>query len=387
MMNDKEVGELRRRIKLEKNNITHIHGCYVNENGEAISVFKQPMSLIQQADAESYLALLRRTLSGVLGKNLLDVAFSTQQVMEGEEHKLLMELKNSALKDDAVVQAFFERVMKTQVLEGNYLILLAYDSYDVPYRTGNDEILDDGSSDVFAHLLCAICSVKMTKPALSYCVDENEFHNSQTGWVVSAPELGFLFPAFDDRRANIHNALCYTRDIGDNHDTFMDAIFNTHPPMPAAVQEETFRSILHETLAEECSFEVVQAVHEHLSEKIDTHKANKVLEPLVINKFDVQEALHNCGVSDERMTSFKEKYEQEFGADANITPHNLVNPKKFEVRTPDVVIQVNPDRSDLIEIRDINGTKYIMICANEGVEVNGVNVHIAQEESTDEAPF
>ena len=131
-MNDKEVGEIRRRLRLEKNTISHIRGCYVNENGEAISVFNQSMSLIAQADAESYLALLRRTLSGILGKNLIDIAFTTQQVMEGDEHRLLMALKNSALKDDQAVDEFFHRIMQTHPLEGNYLILLAHDHYDVP---------------------------------------------------------------------------------------------------------------------------------------------------------------------------------------------------------------------------------------------------------------
>ena len=53
------------------------------------------------------------------------------------------------------------------------------------------------------------------------------------------------------------------------------------------------------------------------------------------------------------------------------------NSKQFEVCTPDVTIRVNPERSDLLETRVIDGKKYILIRAEEGVEVNGVQIHIS----------
>ena len=60
-----------------------------------------------------------------------------------------------------------------------------------------------------------------------------------------------------------------------------------------------------------------------------------------------------------------------------VSPRNLIDARRFEVRTPDVVIKVNPERADLIQTRVIGGIKYIMISAEEAVEVNGVSVHIA----------
>ena len=53
----------------------------------------------------------------------------------------------------------------------------------------------------------------------------------------------------------------------------------------------------------------------------------------------------------------------------------------FEVKTPDVSIKVAPDRSDLIETRVIGGIKYILINAEENVEVNGVSIRIGDKES------
>ena len=377
-MNEKELSEIRRRLRPDKNNIAHIHGCYVNEKREVISLFSQPFMLMPKEESEAYLSLFKRTLSGTVHKNLLDISFDTKQVMGSEEHTLLMALKNSALKDENAVQAFYERVVQNVSLDGNYLILLTHDIYDVPYRSSDGERQNDASNEVFSYVLCSICPVKVAKPSLRYYISENEFHNRETGWIVSAPEMGFMFPTFDDRRTNIYNAMYYTRDTESSHTDFVEAVFRTEAPVPAGVQKTTFQSILSNALEEDCNYEVVQAIHEQLCERIEEHKVNKEV-PMEITKNDVRKALAVCGVPPQRIEAFDERYDAEFGADTNLSPKNIVDSKQFEIRTPDVMIRVSPERSDLIETRIINGTKYILLCADEGVEVNGVNIHFPDE--------
>ena len=191
-MNEKEVAEIRRRFRADRSAITHIQGCYVNEAKEIVSRFDQSLAMMTPEETEKLLALLRRTLSGSLGKNLMDITFATKQVVEGEEHRLLMALRNSRLTDEEAVQTLFQRVIQSLELEGSYLILLAHDAYDVPYRGGDGEELADGSDQVFSYILCSICPVKQTKPALSYYVHENAFHSLTANWVISPPEVGFL---------------------------------------------------------------------------------------------------------------------------------------------------------------------------------------------------
>ena len=216
----------------------------------------------------------------------------------------------------------------------------------------------------------------MTKPALGYSAYENTFRTIAENAIVGSPELGFMFPSFDDRAANIYNALYYSRNIAESHEEFVDAVFKSEIPMPAAIQKETFDSILEDTVSEDCSYEVVQAVHEQLSGMIEEHKANKE-EPLVISKRTVKGVLESCGIPETRVAAFEEKYDDAFGADTQLSPRNIVDTKQFEVRTPDITIKVNPERSDLVETRVIDGKKYILIRADEGVEVNGVNIHIS----------
>ena len=210
-MNEKEISEIRRRFRHDKSNIQKIRGCYVNEKGEIISEFDQSLSLMSEADSESLLKIIKRTLSGSIGKNLIDIEFTTQQVCDSEEHKLLMDLRETELENDDLVQQLYEKIIKTIKFDGNYLILLAFDKYDIPVIRKDGFGKEDESDEIFAYYLCSICPVKQIKSALGFYASENEFRNIRQDYVVSAPELGFMFPAFDDRSANIYNALYYTK--------------------------------------------------------------------------------------------------------------------------------------------------------------------------------
>lgn len=376
-MNEKEIAELRRRFRADKSSISRVRGCYVNEKREIISQFDQSLGLLGQTESEQLLSTLRKTLSGTLGKNLLDIPFDTRQVVEGDQHKLLMTLRNSALRDEEAVSVFYQRVIQSLDLEGNYLILLVQDDYDVPYRSKDDQRQDDASSEVFRYILCSICPVKQTKEALSYYVYENAFHSISADWVVSAPEMGFLFPSFDERSTNLYDALYYCKDTSQVHPDFVEAMFHAPAPMPAAEQMETFQTLLEDTLSDECRYQVVQSVHGQLREMIEEHKANKVEEPLVVDKGTVRRVLEHSGVSEEHVEAFEERYDDAFGADADLSPRNLVDTKQLEITTPDVTIKVAPDRGDLVETRLIDGARYILIRAEEGVAVNGVPIQIS----------
>lgn len=379
-MNDKEIGEIRRHLRRDRSNITKIYGCFVNDNKEIITEFSQSTGIMPENEGDKYFALFKRVLSGSVGKNLIDITFKTSQVAGSPEHKLLMDLRESKLGDDELLHSFFQKIIDSVTLEGNYLILIGCDSYDVPFK-GKDDLSDsDKSEEVYTYLICAICPVKQTKPNLHYVPEEKLFHDGAMNQPVSAPVLGFLFPAFDNRATNIYKALYYTHDIKVSQDALIEALFNTPVPMPAAEQKKCFEALLTTALGDECNLDVVQTVHDQLCQRIELHKEAKVPEPLMIAKADVKEALASCGVSEEHLAKFCVDYDETFGFEADLHPKNIIDSKRFEIKTPDVSIKVDPTRSDLIETRVIGGVKYIMICADENVEVNGVSIHIDEQE-------
>ena len=375
-MNEREISEIRRRFRPDKSNISKVRGCYVSDKGEILTTFTQSVNLMLEDEKEKVLAVLKKSLSGGLGKNLTDVVFPTKSVMEGQEHKLLTKLRDSALEDEDAADELFQKVIETVHMDTNYLILLASDAYDVPFKGKDGGDFADGSDQVYRYILCAICPVKLSKSALSFHSQDQEFHNSKTDWIVAAPELGFLFPAFDDRSTNLYGALTYTRDTGDNHEEFVHAVFGTQAPMAAKHQQQEFQALLGNTLAEDCSIQVVQTVHAQFSDMIQAHKESRDKEPLLISKPEVNHMLKTCGIPEKRVEAFNKEFDEVFGEHADLSPRNLVNPRQFHVITPDVKIQVAPEKRELIETRVLGGVKYILIRAEEGVEVNGVPVSI-----------
>ena len=63
-MNQKEVSELRRRWRPEKNAVSRIYGCYVNSNKEIVSDLDESLGTMPEEEAEKYLGLLKKSLSG-----------------------------------------------------------------------------------------------------------------------------------------------------------------------------------------------------------------------------------------------------------------------------------------------------------------------------------
>ncbi len=379
-MNEKEIGEIRRRVRRDRSNMTAIYGCYVNGQKEIVSEFKQSTGIMPENEAEKYFGLLKRTLSGTVGKNLIDICFKTSQVANSPEHKLLMDLRSTGLKDENLRAELYTKIIQSVNFDDGFLILIGCDSYDVPFKSSDDETQADASNETYTYLLCAVCPVKQTKSNLRYVAENKEFHDGGISQVPAAPEVGFLFPAFDNRATNIYNALFYTHSPKQNYEELANSLFCVTVPQPAAEQKKSFEALLGASLKDECSLEVVQTVHEQLCQSIELHKESKVAEPLLISKEQVKHSLEECGVSQKNIAKFSVDYDEVFGFDAQLHPKNIINNKRFEIKTPDVTIQVSPERADLIETRIIDGVKYILICADESVEVNGVPITIEDKE-------
>ncbi len=376
-MTEKELREIKRRFRPEKSNIPKIVGCFVNGNKQIISRISQSIGVSDSVVSEKLLGVMKKTLSGSLGTNLTDISFSTKQVSESEEHKLLMGLVKSRLSDVDLLEQFYTRVTESLNFDSNYVILLANDVYDV-FSYGKDGE-ESGSSEVFSYVICAVCPVKSMPETLSFKEADSLFHALSASALLASPELGFMFPAFDDRKTNIYNALYYTRSISENYKDFTQNVFASEPKMTPKMQKATFNGCLSDVLADECSFEVVRSVHAQIGEMIESHKESRDPEPLMITKETVKTVLAGCGIGDEKIEQLDKSFDENFGKNAELSPKNIVSVKKFEVTTPEVSIKVDPEHRDLVSTQVINNVKYVMIRVDGGVEVNGINITIDGE--------
>lgn len=375
-MNKKEIREIRRRFNPDYDSISRVYGCYVNAAGQIVSRMDLSVGIMEKDEAEMYLKLLKKGISGTLGKNLMDIEFSTKQAEDSEEHKLLQALRLTHLQDEALREAFYQRIIESVNMgEDSYVILMASDSYDVPYKGSDDAVWDEGSDEVFNYFVCCICPVKDAKAALSYQAEEQSFRGAHMGHVLTAPEIGFLFPAFDDRAANIYNLLYYSKNTSEIHEEFLKGMFCTEKvPMSAGFQKNLFGTVLSDALGTDCDLEVVKAVHGQIREIVQIHKESKDPELPELYIEDIDEILENGGVPEEKIQIFNESCEKQFGASAVLNPENLMETRRFEMATPEVKIKVDPDYVHCIKTEIIDGSKYILIPVGEGVEVNGIDI-------------
>jgi Uncharacterized component of anaerobic dehydrogenases len=271
---------------------------------------------------------------------------------------------------------FYEKIRSTYRSEETYVILLLHDVWDIPKKLKDGTVEEDAETTMFSYILCALCPVKLQSGGLAYLAQENIFGTKGADLMVGAPENGFMFPAYEDGGANIYGALYYSRKTDDIAEDLMTVLFGETLPLPADTQQHAICSMLQESLGRECSLDVVQSVRDHVREKIEEKKLEKDPETPKISVNDLSDAMESCGVSAQRVEDFRRQYENTLGLYSEIPAVNVVAPKKLEVRTPDVVIKVAPDRGDLVQTRVIDGLKYILIRAEDGVELNGINISI-----------
>lgn len=376
-MNAKEIGEIKRRIRRDRTNMTVIYGCYVRDNGEIISTFKSSVALMPEPEVDKYMKFLKGALGGTHGKTLNDITFSTKQVSEKTaQHTLLMDLRQTGLDDEDKRNELFAAIIPTVQMKTNYLILIGCDTYDVPFKTSDDVSHAEAGDEAFTYLLCSICPVKTTTPSLHYVHEESKFHDGGILQAASTPVLGFLFPAFDNRSTNIYGALLYNKDTKNDQQDFVEAVFGTKTPDAADRQKEGFNALLVSQLDEDCSMDVLQTIHERAAQTMQMAKESKSPDIVTVDRNAIESMLNESGVDETRINDFGDAFEDTFGEGAMVPLTNLIDTKHCVIKTAAAVIKVDADRSHRIEIKTIGGQTFICVPADGEVEMNGIPVSI-----------
>ena len=371
-MNKKEIAEIKKQPNSTRQTITRICGCYVSAEKEKITTFSQSFGILEEEEIFKYLDIFKKSLSGTLGKNLLNMEFPVESEEEGGTEKFLYDLRQSHLEDDGLLDEFYDKVIDSYITGESYLILLIANAYDVPGR-GSDELeMFDASDEVYDYFQAVICPVDLAKPALSYDRETQSFHSLNRQWIVGMPVLGFLFPAFNDRGNDIHSVLYYSKDSEDLHFDFTDRLLGCTLPLSAGLQKEAFQQIVEQALGENCSFETVKEIHDTLRETAEESKDDP--DPISFDKHDVKVILNKAGVEDDSLKDFDTVYDENVGEDGRIQAANVMPRTKFEVHTPDITISVSPDRTDLIEERMIDGRRCLVIPVTDELTVNGIRI-------------
>lgn len=371
-MNKKEIAEIKKQFDADRCSITKICGCYVNHDKQIKTELEQAFLALPQEEMFKYFNIFKSTLSGTLGKNLINMEFPLHTEEEGGTQEFLMRLRDSALKDMDLVHEFYQKIIDNYNYGENYYIILVHAAYDVPGRARDGMEMDDASDTVYSHILCSICPVNLAKSALCYNEERNSIEERIRDWVVDAPAHGFLFPAFNDRTTDIHGLLYYSKNPETLQLEFIDQMLGCGQPLTSKGQKEAFHTIIEETLGENCDFTTVKSIHENLQEIMTENQDSPA--PVQFEKNDVKRLLAASGASDEQLEEFDSCFEESVDEKAVFAAANVVNTRSFDIKTPDVTVKVSPDKTHLIETRVIDGRTCLVIELSEAVEVNGINI-------------
>lgn len=376
-MNKKEISEIKKQFTPDRCSITRICGCYVDGEKNKKTELKEAFLSLSEEESFKYFEIFKKTLSGTIGKNLINMEFPLEQEKEGGTQEFLMKLRGSKLQDDALIEEFYDKIIQSYDYGENYYIILIHAVYDIPGRSSDGMDMFDASDEIYDHILCSICPVKLSKAGLCYNAETNHIEDRIRDWIVEMPDLGFLFPVFNDRSTDIHGLLYYSKNAEQLRSTFVDELFGCVTPLSAGGQRDSFNALVEETLGEDCAYDTVMNIHEKLNEWVESQK--DAPEPAVLTKPEVKRLFEECGVEEEKLETLDSCYEATAGENTALMASNITNTRRMEIKTPDVVIHVEPDRAELIETKIVDGRKCLVIPMEGDIEVNGIHVSFSED--------
>ncbi len=370
-MNNSEILELKKRLKFSDDASFKIEACYIIGSEKKIqSRMNTYLTNLEESDRHKYIEILKKGLSGVLNRNLLNLSF--ERSMAGEDaQKFLLEIRDSELSKPEILDKLYEKIMELYGTVGNYLIITLYDAYDVP-REGTDGFSQGESEEGFRYFYTCICPVNLAKAALSYHEEENLFAARIRDWVVEMPEIGFLYPSFNDRSSDVNSLLYYCKDPLLIHPEIISECLGCVEEMTSVVETKLFRNVIEDVINEAPeydTFEVVRNVQDNLTDMLENQV--HTFAP-TIDKKGAVELLKNSGIKEEHLPIVEEKFEKEVGEKGFLHADRIKEKGRLEVKGDNVKISVKQEASALIEIKMIDGRKCLVVPLDSDMEVNGI---------------
>jgi len=386
-MRKKDILELKRRLKKDHCTFTKMCGCYVTGEKHIILKFRETFLNLDDDEYFKYLEIAKKVFSGTIGNNILELNFPTNEDLINERQISLMQLKNSRLKDDALLDEFYDLIIDNYNYTGNFLILIFHDAYDVITKTTDNAKIDE-SEEVYEYVLCAICPVSLSEPGLRYSHEENKIKARIRDWVVDAPTNGFVFPAFIDRSTDVNSIMYYTKNAKDTHPELMENALGCYSKQTATIQKETFQSIIKDTFSadEKKADKIFMEVQDNLSTMIEEYNSiyeDTDCEPIILTKKEIQNLLIESGVPEEITTKIEKSYVESFGDDLPLA-ENLIDTKALKMNAQRKKEETLQKQVEMLQTR-LEQVKQEAAVGNEtslSTEVNGDNVVLEEASET-----
>ncbi len=371
-MVQKEIAEIKKILTNTDCCIHKLAGCYIDANKEMHIIPHGKFLVLPEEEQHKYFDLIKKGLSGRLGKNLVNLEFNKEAGMTVHNRETLMELLDSELKDEVILEKYFESIKASYDYVDNYYIMVVYGVYDVPGQTTDGIGMDDASDVVYKFNLTLICPMKPSKAGLIYNPVDNSLENAMRNMMVEPPMHGFLFPAFNDRATDIHSVLYYTKKPSELNDGLLDDVLGCVIPATAGQQNEMFINAIE--AVDEMTFDKAKAIYSNIREReIELKDAP---EENVVDKNDTARILEESGFEEEEIAVFKKNFDEQTEVNGKVLLSNVFEgSNKLKIKSGKTEVSLPMEFTDYVEVRKIDGKNCIVIEINDELMVNGVKVN------------
>lgn len=205
VLDREDMLELTRRMTPKRTSLTRIAGCYLTKDGDIDGSFNTNFLNLSPKDKEKNLSIAKEILISQTNENLKGYRFPENRAKNGSMWQLLMGMKSCGLKNDAMMDTFYELIAERYRAREDYAVFVFHGRYDVPAKAGDKALLGE-SEEMYEYLIGAVCPL------------EGEYE-------PGLPESGFLFPLFSHRSSDIRGVAVYDADVMRPHPELLDCLF------------------------------------------------------------------------------------------------------------------------------------------------------------------
>ena len=374
-MNKKEIAEIRKNFSDDCGFFTvgHVLSAFVDSEKNIKYKANRLYNTLPAEEAELIIIILKKVLSGQIGKNLLEYQFPNEAYEEGNSQHLLYNVMKSKFTDEELADKFLNAIVEKMEYVSTYAIFSAHCTYNVLKKNKNDDFGEEADLE-YNFIITAICPVNIRMDGLIFDDITNEIvKKPNSDRIVEMPSDGFLFPVFSDRTPDINGVMYYTKNAKKPNTSIVDELLGCEFVMSCQSEKATFHSILNNVVADELDYSMITTVNEKIQEIVDQNSHETEIP--TIDKTRLSSILWESGVSQEKLEHLPKVYETALG-NKTLTAVNLVD-KKTVVSVPSITVNIGKDGVDKVRTQVIEGKKCLVIDLDDPeVEINGLSATI-----------
>lgn len=371
-MKKKEFRELKKQYQLTDCSISRVCGCFISLKGEKITTFNDNFLNLPEEDMHKYFEILKKGMSGTDGKNRLNLTFNKKLDAQLNGKTSLNALVKSGLKDEKILNSFYDSIIEHYHATSNYIVLLFSQDYDVPFK-GSDGSGGLDSENVYSYIYVCICPVNALAAGLTYDEDNNKFTDKKPFLIIDKPENAFIYPNFVESSSDYDSVYYYIKSSKYVQHEFMENVLNVSLDMDSDMEKNTFNELVKKSLDKKCSFDVVTSIFK----EIDTIIDNSETPDIKLEKNRIMDIFEDCGVTGSELSSCSNNFDELFGENAALTGGNITESSGTKVTVGNnVTVKLKNKGNPVIKRTNVNGKDCIIIelAPGEHVDVNGIEL-------------